>query len=520
MPRAHLRTQFTLMAPRFAISSLSLGNCANHQLPTKIRTAASLGYEGIEIFIPDFEAFVDEVRQGLHLDLFPDDKTPSEDSFEIDCAKATGSLCDSLNIAIPVLQPLRGFENFASSNCLGGGGLPAALEEAERWIKLMPHLKTRLLLVCSNYIEPEDHPFAPFDPAKEPLPSYSTTTETQMIPPGPARSPFFPAPTQDQLSTYLDTQVEAFRALGKVAARYGVRIGYEPLAWGSVVDNWEQVWDVARRVGRENVGIILDSFNCLANQYADPTVSPTFLRNAASCSQTPIPFPSRSPDMPPPRPHESLMAHLRPQNATHSALLQNLALLARTVPAHKIFLYQVADAGLPTIPPATIDAEPHTPARMVWSRATRLFPCEESRGAWLPVTDMSLVVVEAGYPATENYTCGDEDDAWWSVEVFNNSLMDPRPECVQEHGARGLAGLRTLWDRVCAGIEETRDQPAAPSPTPSEESQHSDESGSGGPVRSDTDTSEDVPSPSAVMKECQPVGRMASTKWMDGCIVG
>ncbi|KAF8201270.1 xylose isomerase-like protein [Mycena galopus ATCC 62051] len=503
-----------MTVPKFAIASLSLGTCAHHDLPTKIRAAASLGYAGIEIFIPDFEAFVHDVDSGgLHLDLFPDGKSPTKDCIEVACAKAIARLCHSLNIAIPVLQPLRGFENFASPNSLGGGGgLAAALEEAERWIKLMPHLNTRLLLVCSNLIEPQDHPFAPFafDPAKDPpLPSSSTSTEprTNTTPPGPAPSPFFPAPTQAQLSAYLDAQVEAFRALGKRAARYGVRIGYEALAWGTVVDNWEQVWDVVRRVGRENVGIILDSFNFLGNQYADPTVSPAFLRDAASCSQTPMP--PRSPGMPGRRPHE-LLAHRRPQNATHSALLQNLALLAQTIPAHKIFLYQLADAGPPCAPPATIESTPHAPARMAWSRAARLFPCEDARGAWLPVVDMSLAVVEAGYPAVANDTCGDEDDAWWSIEVFNNSLMDPRPECVQEHGARGLAGLRTLWDRVCEGIEEAAgDRSAASSPT----SSGSDD------VRSDTDTSEADPLPATAVNEYHPVGRKVIAKWMEGCIV-
>ncbi|KAJ7878754.1 xylose isomerase-like protein [Mycena olivaceomarginata] len=505
------------MAPKFAIASLSLGTCAHHDLPTKIRTAARLGYDGIEIFIPDFEAFVDEVNDGLHLDLFPGGKQPTQDSFELECAKAISSLCDSLYIAIPVLQPLRGFENFASPNSLGGGGLPAALKEAERWIKLMPHLNTRLLLVCSNYIEPEDHLYAPFDPAKEPLPSFSTSVRPKTIPPGPASSPFFPSPTQEQLSAYLDTQVEAFTALGKIAARYGVRIGYEALAWGTMVDNWEQVWNVVRRVGRDNVGVILDSFNFLANQYADPTVSPTFLRDAESCSQTSIPSRSTDPVPLPPRPH-GLLTHLQPQNATHSALLQNLALLAQTVPAHKIFLYQVADAAPPSTPPATIEPGPHAPARMVWSRAARLFPCEDARGAWLPVTDVSLAVVEAGYPAAANYTCGDEDDAWWSVEVFNNSLMDARAECVREHGARGMAGLRTLWDRVCEGVDEANERSAASSASSEEEeSCNSDDSVRGRSVRSDTDTSEEVPSLSAAVDECQPVGL---AKLMDACIVG
>ncbi|KAJ6551289.1 xylose isomerase-like protein [Mycena capillaripes] len=451
------------MVPKFAIASLSLGNCAHHQLPTKIRTAASLGYEGIEIFIPDFEAFVGEVKEGLHRDLFPDEEQPPQDSVEVDCAKAIARLCDSLNIAIPVLQPLRDFENFASPHALGGGGLPAALEEAERWLKLMPHFNTRLLLVCSNYIEPEDHPFAPFDPTKQPPPSFSTAPGTRT----------------KQLSAYLDAQVEAFRALGRVAARYGVRIGYEALAWGTVVDNWEQVWDVVRRVGRENVGIILDSFNFLGNQYADPS------------------------------------------NATHSALLQNLVVLARTIPAHKIFLYQLADAEPPCASSATTESTPCAPPRMAWSRAARLFPCEDALGAWLPVTDLSLAVVEAGYPAATHDTCGDEDDVWWSLEVFSNSLMDPRPECVEEHGGRGLVGLKTLWERVCVGIEEARDRVAS-SPTPSDESRSSGDNGSERAVLSDSDTSEEGISSlsGTAVNECQPAGRMAGTKWSDSCIVG
>ncbi|KAJ7705495.1 xylose isomerase-like protein [Mycena rosella] len=513
------------MAPKFAIASLSLGNCAYHQLPTKIRVAASLGYDGIEIFIPDFEAFVEEVRtKDLHHDLFPHGKPPTEESLEIACAKAIASLCDSLNIAIPVLQPLRGFENFTSSNSLGGGGLPAALAEAERWIRLMPHLNTPLLLVCSNHIEPEDHPFAPFNPADTRVPSFSMDAEPRTTPPGPAPSSFFPAPTQEQLSTYLDTQVDAFRALGKLAARYGVRVGYEPLAWGTVVDNWEQVWDVVRRVGRENVGIIFDSFNFLGNQYADPTVSPTFLRNPASCSQTRIPAaPPSSPDMPVPRPHVSLTAHLQPQHATHDALLQNLALLGRTVPAHKIFLYQLADAAPPSSPPATIASAPRAPARMTWSRAARLFPSEDARGAWLPVTDMSLALVEAGYPAAAHYTCGDEEDAWWSLEVFNASLKDPRAECVPEHAARGIAGLRTLWERVCAGVREAGagdESVGSPSPTPSQDSSGSEDSGRSALSTSDSEASDEIPTPPSEAASTEwSLGR-ATAKLADGCIVG
>ncbi|CAK5274171.1 unnamed protein product [Mycena citricolor] len=433
------------MSPKFAISTLSLGTNLHHDLPTKIRVAAEQGYDGVEIFVPDFEAFVEEVAQGRHQDLLPRPLTDADDR-EIECAKAIGALCTAHGLSVPVFQPMRNFENFDSPRALGGGGLPAALAAAERYIRLMPHLKTNLLLVCSNFIEPEDHPYSPYDPEKEPLPSFTHASSERTVPPGPAPSTYYPALTQAQLDQYLDTQVAAFRELGKVAARYGVRVGYEGLAWGTVVDNWEQVWDVVRRVGRDNVGIILDSFNLLGNEYADPTVPSTFLRAPESISPTPVP--AAGPPLPAAFAGEG-------SNPTHKAVLQNLAVLARTIPAHKIFLYQVADGAAPCEPPATIPAAPRAPARMTWSRASRLFPCEEDRGAWLPVVDMSLAITQAGYPSTRPQ----DDGAWWSLEVFNRSLSDSRPECVEEHGARGIAGLRTLWDRVSKRIKAECEEP-------------------------------------------------------------
>lgn len=148
---------------------------------------------------------------------------------------------------------------------------------------------------------------------------------------------------------------------------------------------------------------------------------------------------------------------------------------------------------------------------MTWSRAARLFPCEEGRGGWLPVTDMSLAVAEAGYPVLGSDTCRD-GDAWWSLEVFNNSLMDPRPECVLEHGVRGLEGVRMLWERVCARIEAVKEDREVQSPTHTDDSQSSD----GGAVLSDSGTLEDE----AVGNDCKAGRRKLSTKWMDGCIVG
>jgi 4-hydroxyphenylpyruvate dioxygenase len=211
--------------PKFAIASLSLGSCTHHSLPTKISVASALGYQGIEIFFPDFEAFVDEVKQGQHANLLPF-SVPQSSTRDLEraCAVALSTLCKSHNLTIPIIQPFRNFENFADQQHLDD-----ALDAAERWLDLMPYFDCDLLLVCSNFIE-----------GPHPIKSKATT-----------------------MTEYLDAQVDAFRLLGERASKHGTRIGYEPLSWGTVIDRWEYVWDVVRRVDMPNVGVILDSFNTL-----------------------------------------------------------------------------------------------------------------------------------------------------------------------------------------------------------------------------------------------------------------
>ena len=179
--------------------------------------------------MPDFEHFVQQVKDGRHHDLFEDipsfaPKSLSQRELERGCAMAISLLCKKLHLDIPIIQPLRNFENFKSDE-----QIDEAVSVAERWFDLMPYLGTDLMLVCSNFIE-----------GGSPVAKGLTTMEA-----------------------YLDMQVRAFRCLGQCAAKYGVRVGYEPLAWGTVVDNWIPVWQVVSRVDMPNVGVILDSFNTL-----------------------------------------------------------------------------------------------------------------------------------------------------------------------------------------------------------------------------------------------------------------
>lgn len=125
---------------------------------------------------------------------------------------------------------------------------------------------------------------------------------------------------------------------------------------------------------------------------------------------------------------------------------------------------------------------------MTWSRASRVFPCEpqpvedtlsslslHDRNpptgylGFLPVVEMTRCVQTTGY------------QGWWSLEVFNKSLMDEDADCPWRHGRRGIDGLNALWKSVAD--ESWSGSEASPNGTPplvlgadSDEESESDES--------------------------------------------
>lgn len=140
--------------------------------------------------------------------------------FENDLLQFPGSprdvrrLCEDLGLAIDLFQPFRDFEG------VGPAQLQRNLDRAERKFDLMQELGTDLVLVCSNV-----------------QPGVSTD----------------PALLADQL-----------RQLAERAARRGLRIGFEALAWGTTVHRWSEAWDVVQRADHPHLGLILDSFHTLA----------------------------------------------------------------------------------------------------------------------------------------------------------------------------------------------------------------------------------------------------------------
>jgi len=123
-------------------------------------------------------------------------------------------LLDDLGLAIDLYQPLRDFEGVPRSL------FERNLDRAERKFDLMQVLGAPLVLVCSN------------------------TSAAALGDPALA--------------------AEQLHALAERAARRGLRVGFEALAWGRWVQRYGQAWSIVRQADHPNLGLILDSFHTLS----------------------------------------------------------------------------------------------------------------------------------------------------------------------------------------------------------------------------------------------------------------
>jgi 3-dehydroshikimate dehydratase len=121
-----------------------------------------------------------------------------------------------LGLTLITFQPFRDFE-----------GMPDAqrrrtFDRAERKFDLMQELGCASLLVCSN-VSPE-------------------------------------------ASGGIDRAAADFRELGERAAKRGLKVGFEALAWGRHINDYRDAWEVVRRADHPAVGLVLDSFHIYARK--------------------------------------------------------------------------------------------------------------------------------------------------------------------------------------------------------------------------------------------------------------
>lgn len=127
-----------------------------------------------------------------------------------------GQMVRDHGLSVSLFQPFRDFEGmpepFRSRN----------FDRAERKFDLMAELGTDLMLICSN--------------------------------------------TSPVSLGGIDRAAADFRELGERAAKRGLRVGYEALAWGRHIHDHRDAWEIVRRADHPNIGLILDSFHTLARK--------------------------------------------------------------------------------------------------------------------------------------------------------------------------------------------------------------------------------------------------------------
>jgi 3-dehydroshikimate dehydratase len=64
----------------------------------------------------------------------------------------------------------------------------------------------------------------------------------------------------------IDRAAADFHELGERAAKRGIRVAFEALAWGRHVNDYRDSWEVVRRADHPAVGLVLDSFHILVRR--------------------------------------------------------------------------------------------------------------------------------------------------------------------------------------------------------------------------------------------------------------
>jgi 4-hydroxyphenylpyruvate dioxygenase len=119
-------------------------------------------------------------------------------------------------LEVITFQPFRDFEGMPPER------RARVFDRAERKFDLMQQLGCNLLLVCSN-VSPES-------------------------------------------LGGIDRAAADLRELGERAARRGLRIGFEALAWGRHINDYRDAWEAVRRADHPAVGLVLDTFHILAKR--------------------------------------------------------------------------------------------------------------------------------------------------------------------------------------------------------------------------------------------------------------
>ncbi|KAL7936138.1 xylose isomerase-like protein [Trichoderma chlorosporum] len=299
-----------------SFASCSIPSQFNASLPQKLEAIRNAGFDGIEISMPDILEYGSDIEG----------KKLREDDYDTlsDVAGKIRILTDQLGLEILMLQPFSRFEGWRKDT--HAKERSEAFARAKGWIRIMESLGTDMLQVGSS-------------------------------------------DAQD-ISPSLDDHALDLQELADLHGEKGFRLAYENWCWATYAPTWKDVWEIARKADRKNIGLCLDTFQSAGGEYGDPSTDSGLIEDISSAEL------------------DGRWKH-------------SLTELEHTVPGDKIFLLQISDAY--KMKPPLRDTKERS--RSVWSHDYRPLPFS---GGYLPVQDFLGSVLRTGFRG------------WLSVEVFDS----------------------------------------------------------------------------------------------------
>ncbi|CAH0019999.1 unnamed protein product [Clonostachys rhizophaga] len=348
----------TCIENELGTATLSLGNWREHKLTPRLEAAAKAGFKCIDLFDECWEAYLEE--HGLDGEKLWE-ATPEN----LRVATKLGDLVKSLGMRIVCTQPLRKIEGIKDQ-----AERQETLDLVAKRFPFMRAFDTDLVFMCASIRNDEG------------------------------------------VTSDLKTVSKDLAELGDMAAAFSkadggrmLKVGYEGLSWATR-NTWSSSWEAVRSANRPNVGLVVDAFNVLAVEWANP-YNPAGHGRVYSTVEESV-----------------------------EILCLSLASLVASVPGDRIFFFQCGDAERmdPTkfLPPT----DPTMPPLLPWSRSHRLYPFEASRGGYMPTNLVAAAVLATGYKGPI------------SLEVFSHTLNVGASNVPTEHAKRGITGLKKLTDAV------------------------------------------------------------------------
>ncbi|KAF7590781.1 hypothetical protein BBP40_002397 [Aspergillus hancockii] len=205
-----------------AITTISLGQSGRYGIHQKLSACARHGFRAIELFYDDLEALARSQSKSTK---------PTRDEL-LSAARQIREICDSLQIRILNLQPLRFYEGLVDRRERDR----IAYEVIPLWMDILDIVGGDTILIASNFLPPD-----------------SSTGVSRLV-------------------GDFETIVDDLRLVASLGAARSppVNFAYEALAWGTYINTWEASWDIVLRVGLPNFGLAIDTFNIAGAVYADP----------------------------------------------------------------------------------------------------------------------------------------------------------------------------------------------------------------------------------------------------------